>query len=66
MTRERTASPEAYEIQASKYEFLRSEVRKSRWVMLYRIYTELEPDQYQKLLEIRDRRSARGRGGQPR
>lgn len=66
MTRERTAAPEAYEIQASKYEFLRSEVQKSRWVMLYRIYTELEPDQYQKLLEIRDRRFARGRGGQPR
>lgn len=66
MTRERVAAAAAYEIQASKLEFLRAQLNTSRWVMLYRIYRELEPEQYQKLLEIRDQRFSRGRGGPPR
>jgi hypothetical protein len=63
MVRERVVGPDVFEIQASRLESLRAELLKSRWLMLYRLYRELEPAQYQTLLEIRDRRYSRGRGG---
>lgn len=64
MVRERIASPEAFELQTSKVESLSAELRKSRWVALYRLYRELEPAQYEKLRKIfDDRRASRGRGG---
>ena len=65
MTKERTSSLPSYQIQVSKVEALRSRLEESRLVMLYRIYLELTPGQYQKLIEITDRRRS-GRGGGPR
>ena len=67
MTKERTTSLTAYQIQVSKVEALRSRLEESRLVMFYRIYLELTPSQYQKLIEITDRRRKQsGRGGGPR
>lgn len=64
MVEERVASPEAFELQAAKLESLTAELRKSRWVMLYRLYRELEPAQYETLRKIfAERRANRGRGG---
>jgi hypothetical protein len=66
LTRERTVDPETYQLQVSKFEMVRSKLSESRAVMLYQFYLELAPQQYQKFLEILDRRF-RGRGGsQPR
>ena len=51
-------------VTASVVEQLRSRLFESRTTMLYRMYRTLQPDQYQKLRDIFDRRSAaRGRGG---
>ena len=61
MTKERTTSLPSYQIQVSKVEALRSRLEESRIVMFYRIYLELTPSQYQKLIEITDRRR-QGRG----
>jgi Spy/CpxP family protein refolding chaperone len=64
MTKERTTSLTAYQIQVSKVEALRSRLEESRLVMFYRIYLELTPSQYQKLIDITDRRRKQiGRGG---
>ena len=64
MVEERVATPGAFELQAARLESLTAELRKSRWVMLYRLYRELEPEQYQKLRKIyAERRANRGRGG---
>jgi hypothetical protein len=62
MTEERAVDADTYALQVKKVEMLRSELFESRTVMLYRIYLELRPDQYQKLREITDRRRS-GRGG---
>lgn len=64
MTEERAVDADTYALQVKKVEMLRSELFESRTVMLYRIYLELRPDQYQKLREIMDRRRG-GRGGGP-
>jgi Spy/CpxP family protein refolding chaperone len=69
MTEERVVDFNTYSLQVKKVEMLRSELFLSRTVMLYRIYLVLQPQQYQKLLEIfdrRSRRSVRGGGGEVR
>jgi Spy/CpxP family protein refolding chaperone len=64
MTRERTVDVATYSIQVTRVEALRTELSKTRTVMLYSIYRMLTPEQYQKLRQIRDqRRSGRGGGG---
>lgn len=68
MTKERMADEAAYALQVSQVENLWARWRESRTVMLYRMYLELQPDQYKKLMEILDRRFAadgRGRGPGP-
>jgi Spy/CpxP family protein refolding chaperone len=66
ITRARTVDETAYAVKVAKVEFLRSELNKSRTVMLYRLFRELSPEQYRKLQDIRDRRDQnRGRGGSP-
>ena len=64
MTEERIVDFTTYSLQVKKAEMLRSDLNESRTLMLYRIYLVLEPAQYQKLRDIFDRRSRRGRGGQ--
>ena len=64
MTRERTVDLATYSIQVTRVEGLRTELQKTRSVMLYGIYRMLTPEQYEKLREIRDRvRQGRGGGG---
>jgi Spy/CpxP family protein refolding chaperone len=64
MTADRSADEATYALQVSRVEQLRSRLFESRTTMLYRMYRTLQPDQYQKLRDIFDRRSAgRGRGG---
>jgi hypothetical protein len=65
LTRERTVDVNTYLVHVTRVEALRTELYKTRAVMLYSIYRELTPDQYQKLREIRDRRRS-GRGAGPR
>jgi len=64
MTKERAVDVATYSMQVNKVEFLRTELSKSRLVMLYQIYRQLTPEQYDKLREIRDRRDRQraGRG----
>ena len=62
MTRERTVDVATYSIQVTRVEALRTELSKTRTVMLYSIYRMLTPEQYQKLRQIRDQRRS-GRGG---
>lgn len=65
MTNERVADEAAYALQVSQVETLWARWRESRTVMLYRMFLELQPDQYKKLQEIMDRRfsqDGRGRG----
>jgi Spy/CpxP family protein refolding chaperone len=65
MTRERTADEAAYALQVGQVETLWARWRESRTVMIYRMYRELQPEQYKKLQEIFQRRAAsdgRGRG----
>ncbi len=67
MTRERVADESTYAVQVSKVQHLFARVRESRTVMIYRMYRELQPEQYKKLQEIMDRRRpADGRGSGPR
>ena len=63
MTRERAADEVTYSVQVTKVESLYGRLRESRTMMIYRMYRELQPEQYKKLQEILDRRrSARGSG----
>jgi Spy/CpxP family protein refolding chaperone len=65
MTAERTADESTYALQVSRVEQLRSRLFESRTTMLYRMYRTLQPEQYQKLRDIFERRAARGgRGGE--
>jgi Spy/CpxP family protein refolding chaperone len=67
MTRERVADEATYAVQVGKVHHLFAEVRKSRTVMMYRMYRELQPEQYRKLQDIMERRRAMdGRGSGPR
>ena len=69
MSRERTVDLATYSIQVSRVDALRSELNKTRLVMLYEFYRMLTPEQHVKFREIQDRRyqrSGRGNGGGPR
>jgi Spy/CpxP family protein refolding chaperone len=67
MTRERVADDATYAVQVSKVHHLFAEVRKSRSMMIYRMFRELQPEQHKKLQEIMERRrSTDGRGSGPR
>ena len=67
MSRERAVDVATYSIQVNRVESLRTELFKTRAVMLYEFYRMLTPEQYLKFQEIRDRRrSGRGGGGGPR
>jgi Spy/CpxP family protein refolding chaperone len=66
VTRARSVDESAYSVKVTRVESLRSELNKSRTVMLYRLYRELTLEQYRKLQDIRDRRNPdRGRDAQP-
>lgn len=67
MTRARLVDERTYSVQVMHVESARSELNKSRTVMLYRLTRELTPEQYKKLQDIRDRRfGSRGRGPDPK
>lgn len=66
MSRERTVDVATYSIQVNRVESLRTELYKTRAVMLYEFSRMLTPEQHQKFQEIRGRRSGRGGGGGPR
>jgi Spy/CpxP family protein refolding chaperone len=66
MTKERTVEVAVYSIQVNRAEALRTELNKTRSVMLYSIYRMLTPEQYEKVREIRDRRRAARGGGNTR
>lgn len=69
MTTERVVDESVYNVQLVREETLRYELSKSRFMMLYRMYRELTPDQYKKFLDIlnkrRDANSSRGRSFGP-
>ncbi|MCC7007631.1 MAG: hypothetical protein IT184_02335 [Acidobacteria bacterium] len=67
MTRERVADEATYALQVSKVETLAARLREGRTLMLYRIYLELQPEQFKKLQDLMDRRrdGGRGRGADP-
>lgn len=65
MSRERVVDVSTYSVQVTSVEGLRSEVNKTRSVLLYAISRRLSPEQHQKLGEIWDRRRS-GRGNAPR
>jgi Spy/CpxP family protein refolding chaperone len=70
LTKSATVDEATYNAQVIQVESLRSELNRSRTVMLYRIYQQLQPEQYRKLQGIFERnrermereRSGRGRG----
>lgn len=64
MSRERTVDVAMYSIQVNRVDALRSELNRTRTVMLYEFSRMLTPEQHQKFQEIRERRwSGRGRSG---
>jgi len=62
MAKERLVDEGTYALQVVRVDALRSELLKSRAVMVYRISRKLTAEQYKKLEEIRDRRGREGRG----
>lgn len=60
MTRARVVDENTYSLQVMRVESARSKLSESRTVMLYRLSRELTPEQYKKLLDIRDRRRPAG------
>lgn len=70
MTRAATADEASYNLQVVQVEALRSEISRSRTVMLYRFFRELQPEQHAKLQDIFAKRAAslmreRGNPGRP-
>ena len=55
LTRDRKATPENYRAQATKCAALMGRIREARTLMDYQMSLELQPEQFGKLLEIRDR-----------
>ena len=55
LTRDRRATPENYRAQATKCAALMGRIREVRTLMDYQMSLELQPDQFRKLLESRDR-----------
>jgi Spy/CpxP family protein refolding chaperone len=66
MTRERVADEITYAVQVAQVESLAMRWRESRTMMIYRMYRELQPEQYKKLQGIMDRRRSGNRGSGPR
>lgn len=68
MTEERAVDEGTYGVKVQAVEALGARLRESRTTMLYRIYRQLQPDQYAKLRDLNDRRirDGRGRGAGPR
>jgi predicted transglutaminase-like cysteine proteinase len=64
MAKERKVDVNAYALQVSRTEYLRSELSKTRLIMLYAISKQLSDEQVLQLRDIRDRHRA-GRGGNP-
>jgi len=65
MSQERTVDVPVYAIQVNHVESLRSEMNRTRAIMLYEIHKTLTPEQTVKFREIVERRrKARGNGGQ--
>lgn len=58
MTRAATVDETTYALQVQEVQSLFARLGESRTVMLYRIYRELQPEQYKKLQEIFARRAA--------
>jgi Spy/CpxP family protein refolding chaperone len=63
MVVERVADESTVAAQVARVSFLRGRNWEGRQVMLYAMYQVLTPEQYKKLLEIRERNRGRGRGG---
>jgi Spy/CpxP family protein refolding chaperone len=63
MTRERVADEMTYGLQVQHVENIYSRIRESRTIMLYAMYLELQPEQYKKLVDIRERHNREARGG---
>lgn len=66
MTKAAVVDEATYALQVTQVESLGARLRESRTVMLYRIYRELQPEQYRKLQDILARRAARFNGGRGR
>jgi Spy/CpxP family protein refolding chaperone len=60
---DRTATRTAIELQVDRMEVPRMKVNESYFVMLHRMYMQLDPDQNKKLQAIFDRNRDHGRGG---
>lgn len=63
MTQAREANESSYGVQVWRFEAVNARLRESRAMMVYRMYMQLQPDQYKKLRELLDRRFNNGRGG---
>jgi Spy/CpxP family protein refolding chaperone len=66
MTLERAVDEATYAVQVSQVQNLQSKLNETRAVMLYTFYRRLDPEQYNKLREIVNRRMRRGGGPGPR
>ena len=66
MRRERTVDVATYSLQVTNAEGLRSEVNKTRYVLVYAISRRLSAEQHQKLQEVLEKRFGRGGGPSPR
>jgi Spy/CpxP family protein refolding chaperone len=66
MTRAATVDEATYALQVQEVQSLGARLGESRTMMLYRIYRELQPEQYKKLQEIFARRAAQHTGGNGR
>lgn len=62
MAKERLVDEGTFSLQVARVDALRSELLKSRAIMLYRMSRKLTAEQYKKLEEILDRRRGEGRG----
>jgi Spy/CpxP family protein refolding chaperone len=67
MTNARVADEVTYGLQVARVEWLASRFRETRTIMLYRMFRELQPEQYRKLQQIIEQRMAqrRARGAGP-
>jgi Spy/CpxP family protein refolding chaperone len=63
MTRAATVDEATYALQVQEVQSLSARLGESRTMMLYRIYRELQPEQYKKLQEIFARRAVQNAGG---
>ena len=66
MTRAAVVDLPQYRLQVLKVEYLRSELNKSRSILIYQIYKTLQPEQNRKLQDYFDRRNAERQAGSDR